>query len=203
MQEHPKRYLPLAALAATVVVSVICVPAHAREHVWSATLHSGPFTNRRFTDVFARGEFVPVAAVIGLAVDRRFFRLGWGFHLEGEAQITQHFYGLSGTAFDLGIGIRFDDFPWSDSRPSSFALYAGPSYSTNPPTIVESSGNTGGLGQSFNTLIYVSAEFAVALSETTAWDAVARYYHRSSAYGLFKPPIDEGQAVTLGLRKRF
>lgn len=137
--------------------------------------------------------------MIALAVDRRLFRLGWGFSVGAEGQITQHFGEHTYNTFALGLGFRFNDFPWSDRLPTSIAVYSGPSYAINPP--IELYVPT---RRQHPFLNYLSLEIAVALPHHERhWDGVLRIYHRSGAWGVYSINADEGSMIGLGIRAKF
>jgi hypothetical protein len=169
---------------------------------WSATLYLGPSTNQWASKIFFAGKFDTDGAVLGLAADRRLARLGWGFTLEAEGQITQFVLGHAYTVASLGIGIRFSDFPWSGNLPTSIAVYTGPSYATDPPR----SGLYGNQVLNFRgtkLLNYVGVELAVAIPHADGWQAAVRFFHRSGAFGIYTFDDDQGTAVGIGVRRPF
>lgn len=139
--------------------------------------------------------------MIGLAVDRQLGELGWGFSLDGEGQVT-HFAGdRNYTTLNLGLGLRFHDFPWA--APTSVALFTGPSWADRPPLI--GTGSFHGTPIKFGRrkfLEYVGAEFAISISQDHDWSGLVRFYHRSGAFGLFADNADEGSMVGIGIRRR-
>ena len=166
---------------------------------WSATLYGGPTTQRVFTQIVGDGQFNVSGGLVGLAVDRRLVRLGWGISVGAEGQITQDFGEHTFNTFALGLGLRFDEFPWSDSVPMSIGIYSGPSYATDPPAELYVPNR-----RQIPFLNYFGLEVAVAIPHhERLWDAVMRIYHRSGAWGLYSINADEGSMIGVGLRARF
>lgn len=165
---------------------------------WSVTLYAGPSFDRRFSDLID-GHFHLRGGMVGLAVDRDLFNLGWDISLGAEAQATEYSFGSGFTTAALGLGLRFHRFPWKDT---SLAIYTGPSYSLSPPHIPIYYGSSNYRMRRF--LNYLSIEFAVASPwDPRHWDGVFRIYHRSGAWGLYSNNIDEGTTFALGVRARF
>jgi hypothetical protein len=187
--------LPLAIGVISVGFATV---ASASETKWSVSLYAGPSTNYIFTEVVA-GRFHWADTMIGAAVDRKLAYLGWGWSLKGEGQITQHFFGHTYNTVALGLGLEFDQFPWSESLPTSFALYTGPSYTTNAPEQYPRSE----WGSKKALLNYVSVELAFAIPNAPHWDVEVRTFHRSGAWGIYTLDADENTMVGIGIRRRF
>jgi hypothetical protein len=167
---------------------------------WRVTLYGGPSTDYSSSQLFLKGKFRADAAMLGVAADRHLADLGWGFALEGEGQITHYFDGADYTTLNAGIGARFTDFPWQ--RPTSVALFTGPSWADDPPVISTGSFHGRPIKRARKQwLNYVGAEATVALSQSL--NGVVRYYHRSGAFGLWADNADEGNMVGIGLQARF
>ncbi|HEY2884098.1 MAG TPA: hypothetical protein VGJ08_02660 [Rhizomicrobium sp.] len=165
---------------------------------WSLSLYAGPSTNYIFTEVVA-GRFHWADTMVGVALDRNLAYLGWGWSLNGEAQITQHFMGHTYNTAALGLGLEFDHFPWSESVPTSFAFYTGPSYTTNAPQQYSRS-----LWGSKKALLnYVSVELAFGIPNAANWDVEFRTFHRSGAWGIYTLDADENSMIGIGIRHRF
>jgi hypothetical protein len=162
---------------------------------WSATLYAGPSSTAFVTQILG-GKFDVNGGMVGLAVDRGLFRLGSGISLAGEIQLTQFFGKYTYNTGAVGIGLRFDEFPWSDSFPMSFAIYTGPSYAPNAPLILDPTPH-----DDPKFLNYVSLEFAFPMNRN--WDATIRAYHRSGAWGTYSNTADVGSMIGIGLRRRF
>lgn len=172
--------------------------ANASESKWSVSLYAGPSTNYIFTEVVA-GRFHWADTMVGVAVDRKLAYLGWGWSLKGEAQITQHLLGHTYNTAALGLGLEFNQFPWSESLPTSFAFYTGPSYTTNPPQLY----SRAAWGSKKSLLNYVSAELAFAVPNAPGWDFEVRTFHRSGAWGIYTLDPDESTMIGIGIRRRF
>jgi hypothetical protein len=181
--------LRLVAIAAALVMSGNGARA---EDLWSATLYAGPATNTISSEIIA-GHLHVDGMMIGVAVDRKLVDLGSGFSLGAEVQLTQYLGDHAYNTGALGVGVRFDRFPWR--APTVLSLYTGPSYATDPPLVP--------MGHRKALLNYVGVEFAVALPHATGWDAALRLYHRSGEWGLYSNDIDEGTMVGVGLRYQF
>jgi len=181
-------------LVAFAAVSGFAAAAHA-ESPWSATLYAGPSSTKFVTQILG-GDFEVNGGMAGLAVDRGLFKLGSGISIAAEAQVTQFFgtYAYGTGAF--GIGIRFDEFPWSDRVRTTFAIYTGPSYAPNAPIIKDPVPH-----QDPKFLNFVSVEAGVGLYRKM--DFVLRIYHRSGAWGVYSNTADVGTMIGIGLRRRF
>ena len=189
----------LARALWTIAAWAMAIPASgpARAGPWSVTLYGGPWTQRVVSQIVTDGNYDVSGAAIGLAVDRRLFRLGWGFSVEAEGQATENFDGYTFTTLGAGLGLRFDNFPWS--LPTSFGAWTGPSYAINPPVEQYVTDR-----RQHPWLNYVSVELAVAVPwDPRHWDAVLRLYHRSGVWGLYSINADEGTTVGVGLRAKF
>jgi len=162
---------------------------------WSATLYAGPASTKFVTQILG-GDFEVNGGMVGLAVDRGLFKLGSGISIGAELQLTQFFGSYTYNTGALGVGIRFDEFPWSDSLPTTFAIYTGPSYAPNARIIKDPVPH-----QDPKFLNFVSVEAGVGLSRK--WDAVFRIYHRSGAWGVYSNTADVGTMIGIGLRRRF
>jgi len=169
--------------------------ASAGNSPWSATLYAGPSSTQFVTQILS-GNFDVNGGMAGLAIDRGLFRLGSGISLAGEFQATQFFGKYTYGVGAIGIGLRFDEFPWSDTFPMSFAVYTGPSYAPNAPLIEDPTPH-----QDPKFLNYVSLEFAFQMNRN--WDAAFRIYHRSGAWGAYSNTADVGSMFGIGLRRRF
>jgi hypothetical protein len=165
---------------------------------WSLSIYGGPWSQRVFTDIVGRGDFAVSGGMIGVAADARLFQLGGGFSLAAEGQFTQTLTGHSFETFGIGLGVRFDQFPWRRWLPTSIAVFTGPSYAVNPPIEYYDPSRP-----QHPWLNYVGIELAVGLPGTRHWDGVIRFYHRSGVWGLYSINADEGSTVGIGLRYRW
>jgi hypothetical protein len=189
------RARPAFSLSLTAAFLLWAGPAEARNSPWSATLYAGPSSTKFVTQILG-GDFEVNGGMVGLAIDRGLFRLGSGISIAAELEATQFFGEYSYFTGGLGIGLRFDEFPWSDSVRTTFAIYTGPSYAPNAPLIKEPTPH-----QDPKFLNFVSVEAGVGVSRH--WDAVFRIYHRSGAWGTYSNTADVGTMIGLGLRTRF
>jgi hypothetical protein len=169
--------------------------AEAGNSPWSATLYAGPSSTAFVTQILD-GKFDVNGGMIGLALDRGLFRLGSGISIGAEMQVTDFFGKYAYQTGAFGIGLRFDEFPWSDSLPTSMAIYTGPSYAPNAPIILDPQPH-----QDPKFLNFVGIEVAVAMNRD--WDAAFRIYHRSGAWGVYSNSADTGSMIGFGLRRRF
>lgn len=164
---------------------------------WSATLYGGPATQRIFTQIVGDGKFDVNDGMIGLAVDKRLIRLGWGISIAGEGQVTQFFGTHAYDTFALGVGLRLDSTLWN--LPTSLAIYSGPSYAIDPPIELYVKSR-----KQHPFLNYIGIEIAVAIPHHERhWDAVLRIYHRSGAWGVYSINADEGSMIGIGIRAKF
>jgi len=184
-------------------LSAILVPgrAAAADGAWSATLYAGPATTQYILAALSSGSFRPTGAMAGLAVDRKLVPLGWDISLGVEGQVTQTFFGHRDTNFALGPGIVADaPFGW---KGTSFSIFSGPSYATDPPAFSYGYGGKIEPSPRKKWLNFVGVEFAARLAPDSDWDVAGRFYHRSGAFGLYADDVDAGMAVGIGIRRRF
>jgi hypothetical protein len=156
---------------------------------WSATLYAGPSTNSHFSRTL-QGNFRVDGGMIGLAGGARLFAFGSGFSFAAEGQFTQFGGKYDYTTASLGIGFRYDNYPWSA------ALFSGPSYATDPPKGIDDFHGK-------RLLNYVSLEVMHAIPHTGGWSVGLRMYHRSGAWGLYSEDDDEATMFGIGIRKQF
>jgi hypothetical protein len=169
--------------------------ANAGRGPWSATLYAGPASTAFVTQILD-GKFDVNGGMVGLALDRGLFHLGSGISLAAEVEVTDFFGKYEYQTGAIGIGLRFDEFPWSDSFPMTFAIYTGPSYAPNAPLILDPKPHP---DPKF--LNYVSLELGVAMNRD--WDLALRAYHRSGAWGTYSNTADVGSMIGIGIRRKF
>jgi hypothetical protein len=169
--------------------------AEAANGPWSVTLYAGPSSTAFVTQILS-GRFDVNGGMVGLAVDRGLFRLGSGISLAAELQVTDFFGKYAYQTGAFGLGFRFDEFPWSDSLPTTIGIYSGPSYAPNAPLILDPTPH-----QDPKFLNFVSIEIGFGLNRN--WDAGLRIYHRSGAWGTYSNTADVGSMIGLALRRRF
>jgi len=165
------------------------------EGPWSATVYAGPSSTKFVTQILG-GDFDVNGGMAGIALDRGLFKLGSGISFGAEVQLTQFFGEYTYNTGGIGVGFRFDEFPWSDKVRTTFALYTGPSYAPNAPLIKEPTPH-----KDPKFLNYVSAELGIGIGRK--WDGVLRIYHRSGAWGTYSNTADVGTMIGLGIRRRF
>ena len=185
----------LAVAVCAIAALFFAGAAQAGNGPWSATLYAGPSSTAFVTQILD-GRFDVNGGMIGLAVDRGLFRLGSGISIAGEMQVTDFFGKYAYQTGAIGLGLRFDEFPWSDHFPMSIAVYTGPSYAPNAPIILDPQPH-----QDPKFLNYVSLEFAFSMNRD--WDATFRAYHRSGAWGVYSNTADVGSMLGIGLRRKF
>jgi len=185
-------------LAGVALATAVFAVGPSRAGPWSATIYGGPSSNSRASDI-VDGKGRLSGGMIGLAVDRDIFRLGWGITFGAEVQVTHYLFGKDYTTGALGIGFRFHDILWGHN---SLAIYSGPSYALNPPRVPDYFYGPSYRMQKF--LNFIGVEFAVPIPwDPQHWDAVLRLYHRSGAWGVYSINVDEGSMIGIGLRAKF
>jgi hypothetical protein len=142
------------------------------------------------------GNFDVNGGMVGLAVDRKLINLGSGISFGAEAQLTRFFGKYAYGTAALGVGFRFDSFPWSRHLPTTFAIFSGPSYAPDAPVIFDPTPHP---DPKF--LNFVGIELSFAVSDD--WDAGLRVYHRSGAWGTYSNTADVGSMIGFAIRRRF
>lgn len=178
-----------------LALAALACPARAAESPWSATLYAGPSSTKFVTQILS-GDFEVNGGMVGLAIDRGLFKLGGGVSIGAELQLTQFFGDYVYNTGGFGVGVRFDEFPWSDSLRTTFAVYTGPSYAPNARIIKDPVPH-----QDPKFLNFVSMELGFGVARK--WDLVTRVYHRSGAWGTYSNTADVGTMIGIGLRRRF
>ena len=149
-------------LATIIVPATLCHASLGRaedswfSQGWAMSLFGGPVTHTRSSKIFLHGDadFDSGGALV-LALSKGLLALGDGFSLEAEGQVAQHVARTPHhQELNLVLGLRFSDFPWIDELPTSFAIFAGPSYATSPPKFEPQ--------EKTQWLNYLGAELAVA-----------------------------------------
>jgi len=174
--------------------------AHAEGEPWRLSAYGGVATRLDTTDIFLHGHYHPDGSQVGVSLDRDLSDLGSGFTLVGDLGATRFVAKSSETSVDLGLGVRYSFHVFGDGI--SVAGFTGPSWATGEPVI--STGSSHGQPINFEQvpwLNYVGAEIAIGLAPHL--NGVVRYYHRSGAFGLFKPDADEGSTLGFGVQYQF
>jgi hypothetical protein len=162
---------------------------------WSLAAFAGPVSHNDTSDVFTgKGDFNQGGLTI-LALSKKMLFLRYGFSIEAEGQVGQHFGRLHEQELNLVLGVRFYAFPWSRALPTSFAIYVGPSYED---------WSSHGVGNRHNFENYFGAEVAVSAPWAPKWAAIVRYHHRSSIGTLLHSTVtDDGTMFGAGIKYRF
>ena len=191
----------LASLVLTLFVATVSVAQAQTNGPWSATLYVGPSTTKYFGAVLQSFNLQPTGAMVGVAVDRRLLYLGQGISIAAEGQVTQYFFGHKDTTLAFGLGFQADDV--FGLKRTTWSIYAGPSYATDPP--YTSIGYRGIVypASRVRFLNFVGIEWAVGFSDESKWQGVFRIYHRSGLMGLYTDSDDDGMALGFGIRRRF
>jgi hypothetical protein len=192
----------LRSLPVALAAFFLACPVQAADQPWSATLYAGPSTTKFFTQIFVDGQYDANGATIGLALDRRLFRIGGGVTFEAEGQLTQSFGANVYTTVSAALGIRYTHV-YQGRSVWSIAGYTGPSYTNNPPLSGIGFNDQHQRFRGIRLLNYVGVEFAVVLPGSNDWDGVVRFFHRSGAFGLYSIAADEGSTIGIGVRRRF
>ena len=167
---------------------------------WRVSIYGGIATRNDTSQLFLHGHFHPDGNQIGVSLDRDLFQLGERWHVVGELGATRFMYKSHEASVELGLGLRYDMHIFGD--PFSISGFTGPSWADGEPVI--STGTFHGVPIDYKKnpwLNYVGAEFALQIAPQ--WNAIARYYHRSGAFGLFEPQADEGSTLGFGLQYKF
>lgn len=179
----------------------IAEPAQGNDRPWAVSLYYGPSSTKYFCAFLQDWNMHPTATMLGLTLDRRIADLGYDISLMAETQVTAYFFGHTNATFALGIGLQFDRL-FGFER-TSFAIYTGPSYATDPP--YTSIGYKNRVWQSARDtfLNAVGVEFATAMPDTENWDVTFRIYHRSGMFGVYSNSDDDGLMFGLGAKYHF
>lgn len=171
------------------------------EKGWAITLYSGPLTSQTTSKIFSHADFgnSGIVALAGSKELGRVWRDQLGFEL--EAQAVQHFGDQK--HFELNpivLIARWENFPWNQTLPTTFAIGDGLSIATETPKLEV---KRRGRKESNKVLNYVMAELTFSLPEYPQWAAVARYHHRSGMFGAFNGVHDASTVFAAGLKYWF
>lgn len=167
---------------------------------WAATLYSGPLTSQTSSKIFKDADFEG-SGIIALAGSKEFISVlnnKLGFEL--EAQAVQHF-GKQ-THFELNpivLVARWKSFPWNTTLPTTFAIGDGLSIAMEKPHLEVKRRKH----ETSRVLNYLMAELTLSLPEYPQWALVARYHHRSGAFGSFNGVHDASTAFAAGFKYWF
>jgi len=170
---------------------------------WAVTVYSGPITSQDTSKIFLNGKAkFEGSAILALAVAKKFGSV-WdnALDFELETQAVQHFGGQNHFEFNpIALVLRWKCFPWNRTLPTTFALGDGISIATKTPKIEI---NPKKKASGAKVLNYVMGEVTFSLPEHPNWALVARYHHRSGAFGLFNGVHDASTVFAAGLKYWF
>lgn len=137
--------------------------------------------------------------VVAVAAGRRIAWFRDQLSLDGEAFYARHYGRERYHEVGLAAYLRWHEFPWSDILVTSFAIGAGPSYTTIYP-LLESSEKEEDRSRILNQF---NLEITVALPDYRHTSLVTRLQHRSGMFGIINGVRDASNFLTVGLRHEF
>jgi hypothetical protein len=171
----------------------------AGQYDWAVTAYGAKLTGDSFDEVLSGDADFSNDKIWVLALSRRLARFRWDIDLEAEAQIArqdslERHWELNGLA-----DLRWNRFFWDRYLDTSAAVGLGLSYASEKPEFeINEQGATNRL------MAYVLFELAFSLPEYPKWAVVARWHHRSAAWGTFEDDIETASnAIGLGIKRRF
>ncbi|MGI9290906.1 MAG: hypothetical protein ACR2QG_06480 [Gammaproteobacteria bacterium] len=166
---------------------------------WAVTAYGGKLTGDSFDDVLSGDADFDNEKVWVVALSRRFTRFKWDIDLEGEVQLGKHDSLTKHWEVNGLLDLRWNRFPWDRYLDTSAAWGVGLSYATEKPEFeIKEQGATNRL------MAYILFELAMSLPQYPQWAVVARWHHRSAAWGLFEDDIETASnAIGLGIKRRF
>jgi hypothetical protein len=176
---------------------VLCGEAQA-ERDWALTLYSGRMTDADLTHAATFNFKFENAYLVDLGLSRRLYTFRDYFDIEIEGQIAKYFGDQSNWEFDLVAYFRWLVFPWDAYLDTSFAVGAGLSYATSPPTVEAKHYEE--TAQFLGALMF---EFAFSLPYVPQWSLVRGIHHRSGAGGVFSGVRGASNAWVIGIRYSF
>ncbi len=167
---------------------------------WAVTVYSGPLTSQTSSRIFRNADFEG-SGIIALAGSKEFVSV-WDRKLdfELEAQAVQHIGKQN--HFELNpivLIARWRSFPWNATLPTTFAIGDGLSIAMKKPHLEVKRRKH----ETSRVLNYLMAELTLSLPEYPQWALVARYHHRSGAFGTFHGVHDASTAFAAGLKYWF
>jgi hypothetical protein len=168
---------------------------------WSTTVFSGPLTSQTSSRIIGNADFEG-SGIVGLAFAKELGsvlcnRLGF----ELETQGIQHFGKQNHFEIDpIALIIRWKDFPWNKSLPTTIAIGDGLSIATEKPKLEV---NRRGENDTSKTLNYVMAEITLSPPDYPNWALSLRYVHRSGMFGTFNGVHDASTAFAAGIKYWF
>jgi hypothetical protein len=193
-----------------VLVTLLFVPMsllHAQDedkssattYDWAATAYVAKRTGDSFDEVLSGDADFSNNKIWVLALSRRVATFRWDIDLEVEGQLGKH-SGVDTNWEVNGLAdLRWNRFFWDRYLDTSAALGLGLSYASEKPEFeIMEQGATNRL------MAYVLFELAFSLPTYPQWALVARWHHRSAAWGTFEDDIETASnAIGLGLKYRF
>ncbi len=170
---------------------------------WAVTVYSGPLSTQDSSKIFLKGKAdFEGSAILALAGSKwltSFFENK--LDLEVEAQAVQHFGGQDHVEINPVVLVaRWKAFPWNAYLPTTIAIGDGLSIATQVP---KQELLRRGVKYSARVLNYMMAEITLSLPCLPQWALVARYHHRSGAFGTFGGVHDASTAFAAGIKYWF
>ena len=197
MRSSPVLLLPLAA-----VLLPLLPPDRASAspgEPWSVAVFAGPGTHNNSTKVFLQGDWRTDFEMAGLALTRDLWQLParWKLQAEGYAGLQFPEEGSTTGEFDLFLALRRDGVLRFGPHRLDLAAGYGPSWLTKAPKQDDVARNL------FLSGVFV--ELALSLRPDSPWEALFRWQHRSSTFGLYSDDeiVTASNAFVLGLRRSF
>lgn len=168
---------------------------------WSAVIFAGRLTTDDTSDIFLGDfSFDDNASALGAGVAKRLFSTGAHLDWESEFQAVKHRGAQNHWELNLLLAVRWRDFPWRESVPTSVAFGNGLSYATR---IAVRERDAHANQEPSKWLNFLFAEVELGLTDIPRWRLVARYQHRSGAFGTFNGVTEASTLFAAGLKYRF
>lgn len=165
---------------------------------WSVLVFGAVGTRSDIASIFTLDADFVASALIGVALNRRVFKLTRHFAIEFEGQIARHFRKQDHWEFN-GLGlIRYLTFPWDKYVDTSFAAGNGLSFATSTPEIERDDDE-----RTSQILNYLLFELDFTLPQYPAWTLSTRLHHRSSIFGTFFGARAGSNFLATGLKYNF
>ncbi len=168
---------------------------------WAVSVYVGPASPKYVGAILQDFNLQSKQYMVGVALDRRLFRLWTNFYVSSEIQATEYFNGHLNTTFAGMLGFQADNLLGYER--TSFSFYIGPSYSLDPPYVTIGYKHREYPSTRKKFLNAIGIEFASGLPFTKSWDWTMRIYHRSGVFGLYSEGCDDGMTIGLGLKYHF
>lgn len=187
-------------LAAVLLGLLPLAPASAApDEAWSIAVFAGPGTHNNSTAVFLQGDWRTDFGMAGVALTRDLGQLPahWKVQAEGYAGLQFPEEGSTTGELDLFLALRREGLLRFGPHRLDFAAGYGPSWLTKAPEQDDVARNL------FLSGVFV--ELALSLRPDGPWQALLRWQHRSSTFGLYSDDevVTASNAFVLGLRRSF